>query len=176
MAVIKINIPNVCELRGAGGDSKIRGSQGEKGWRRARCRFPLVCSITIYKADIFPNKSFFSNLLHRTTDKLDVDSSCRGGRTDTLSEPVFCCAVVRIFIWPSIYLWTIVCVRRCADSQNDLRPFFDYTASLRIHNRRYMQSTFVHTMESHYFKFMDGEISVVNLRLRYIDILVLFKT
>lgn len=143
MVVIKINIPNVCESSGTNGDSKVRGqSRGEKRWR-ARCRFPLVCSITIYKADIFPNKSFFSNLLHRTTDKLDVDSSCRGtggSRTDTLSETdaVFCCAVVRIFIRPPVYLWTIACVRHCADSRNDLRPFFDYAASLRIHNRRYM--------------------------------------
>lgn len=79
VVVIKINIPNVCESSGTNGDSKVRGSREEKRWWRARCRFPLVCSITIYKADIFPNKSFFSNLLHRTTDKLDVDSSCRGG-------------------------------------------------------------------------------------------------
>lgn len=140
MAVIKINILNVCESSGTSGGSKVRGSRGERRWWRARRRFPLVCSITIYKADIFPNKSFFSNLLHRTTDKLDVDSSWRGGRTDTLSEAeaVFCCAVVRIFIRLPVYLWTIVCVRRCTDSRNDLRPFFDYAASLRIHNRSYM--------------------------------------
>lgn len=85
VAVIKINIPNVCEPSGTSGDSKVRGSQGAKEWWRVRCRFPLACSITIYKADIFPNKSFFSNLLHRTTDKLDVDSSCRGGSVPILS-------------------------------------------------------------------------------------------
>jgi len=74
---------------------KYGGSRRENRWRRTRRRSPLVCSITIYKADIFPNKSFFSNLVHRTTDKLDVDSSWQKGRLDTFESCshflLYCC-------------------------------------------------------------------------------------
>lgn len=133
----------------AGGGGKVRGSQGErKGGGHDACS-PLVCSITIYKADIFPNKSFFSNLVHRTTDKLDVDGSWRTGGErgcPDAREPSPFSAVLRGFLFGRRYIYgRAICVRRRADSRrDDLLPFFDYAASPRIHNRRYTQFTFVH--------------------------------
>lgn len=98
MVVIKINILRVYANRtGRMGAVKYARSRGEKRWRWARCRFSLVCSITIYKVDIFPNKSFFSNLVHRTTDKLDMDGSWGGsGTSDTLRSRrrfLLCCCM-----------------------------------------------------------------------------------
>lgn len=160
MVVIKINIPRICEPNGT---VKYARSRGEKRWRWARCRFSLVCSITIYKADIFPNKSFFSNLVHRTTDKLDVDGSWRGSGTSIFSEAdaVFCCAVAWIFIRPLIYLWTIVRrVQHRADSCNDLHTSLtSITSPLYGSIIKDIRNTHLLTMKFHYSELMDNEMS-----------------
>lgn len=178
MVVIKINIPRICEPNGT---VKYARSRGEKRWRWARCRFSLVCSITIYKADIFPNKSFFffSNLVHRTTDKLDVDGSWRGSGTSIFSEAdaVFCYAVAWIFIWPLIYLWTIVRrVQHRADSCNDLHTSLtSITSPLYGSIIKDIRNTHLLTMKFHYSELMDNEISARLLSLLVSSIWTFWK-